>query len=170
MKKLTIITSLLTVALLFVTGCTTVTGPNGQPQSVMNPMGAAVVQTLASTALGAGTGALMRGVNPVAIGAVSSGVGSIGSQVINSFIPQGGQQQPQQQSYNPTPVTYGVNQRQSVASSGGSASLYQRQYDGSFVPASVSYQQMSDGSYAPVSSSGKPLYRLLANGSFAPAN
>jgi len=114
-------------------------------------MGAAVVQTLTSTAIGAGTGAMMHGSNPVAIGAVSAGAGSVGGQVLNAFIPQASSQ--------PQPVV-----------SNGGASFYQRRSDGSFVPASVSYQQMSDGSVVPVSSSGRRLYRLLPNGAFAPLN
>jgi hypothetical protein len=57
---------------------------------VMTPMGAAVLQTATAAGIGAGTGALMHGANPVAIGAVSAGAGSVGSQVINSFVPQAG--------------------------------------------------------------------------------
>lgn len=69
-------------------GCTTVTDRSGHTRSVMTPLGAAVVQTAAATGIGAGTGAMMRGSSPVAIGAVSAGAGSVGSQVINAFIPK----------------------------------------------------------------------------------
>ena len=69
-------------------GCTTVTDRHGNTRSVMTPLGAAVVQTATATGIGAGTGAMMRGANPVAIGAVSAGAGSVGSQVINAFIPK----------------------------------------------------------------------------------
>jgi len=71
---------------LLACGCTTVTDSHGHTRSVMTPLGAAVVQTATATGIGAGTGAMMRGANPVAIGAVSAGAGSVGSQAINAFI------------------------------------------------------------------------------------
>ena len=131
--------------------CTTEIGPNGQPRQVMTPLGAAAVQGLSAAAIGAGTGALLRGVNPVAAGAISAGAGSIGSQAINVFIPkssgQGGgyQQQPTSQQ------------------------LYVRSGDG-FVPAKISYVQQPDGSYVPSYPRGRQLFRQLPNGSFAPVN
>lgn len=136
-------------AVTLLSACTTEVGPNGQPRQVMTPTGAAVVQGLSAAAIGAGTGALMRGVNPVAAGAISAGAGSIGSQAINAFIPkssgsQSGQQQTNQQ-------------------------LFVRSGD-SFVPAKISYIQQPDGSYAPSYPRGKQLFRQLQNGSFAPVN
>jgi hypothetical protein len=131
--------------------CTTEMGPNGQPRQVMTPMGAAVLQGVTAAGIGAGTGALMRGVNPVAAGAISAGAGSIGSQAINAFIPkssgQGGgyQQQP-------------TNQQ-----------LYIRTGDG-FVPAKISYMQQPDGSYAPSYPRGRTLYRQTQDGRFVPVN
>ena len=143
------ITSLFSLipAVALLSACTTEVGPNGQPRQVMTPTGAAVVQGLSAAAIGAGTGALMRGVNPVAAGAISAGAGSIGSQAINAFIPkssgsQSGQQQTNQQ-------------------------LFVRSGD-SFVPAKISYIQQPDGSYAPSYPRGKQLFRQLQNGSFAP--
>jgi outer membrane lipoprotein SlyB len=145
------ITSLFSLipAVALLSACTTEVGPNGQPRQVMTPTGAAVVQGLSAAAIGAGTGALMRGVNPVAAGAISAGAGSIGSQAINAFIPkssgsQSGQQQTNQQ-------------------------LFVRSGD-SFVPAKISYIQQPDGSYAPSYPRGKQLFRQLQNGSFAPVN
>ena len=145
------ITSLFSLvpALALLSACTTEVGPNGQPRQVMTPLGAAAVQGLSAAAIGAGTGALMRGVNPVAAGAISAGAGSIGSQAINAFIPkssgsQSGQQQTNQQ-------------------------LFVRSGD-SFVPAKISYIQQPDGSYAPSYPRGKQLFRQLQNGSFAPVN
>ena len=121
------ITSLFSLvpALALLSACTTEVGPNGQSRQVMTPLGAAAVQGLSAAAIGAGTGALMRGVNPVAAGAISAGAGSIGSQAINAFIPkssgsQSGQQQTNQQ-------------------------LFVRSGD-SFVPAKISYIQQPDGS------------------------
>ena len=146
--KITSLFSLIPAAALL-SACTTEVGPNGQPRQVMTPTGAAVVQGLSAAAIGAGTGALMRGVNPVAAGAISAGAGSIGSQAINAFIPkssgsQSGQQQTNQQ-------------------------LFVRSGD-SFVPAKISYIQQPDGSYAPSYPRGKQLFRQLQNGSFAPVN
>ena len=147
MKITSLFSLVLAVALL--SACTTEIGPNGQPRQVMTPTGAAVAQGLSAAAIGAGTGALMRGVNPVAAGAISAGAGSIGSQAINAFIPkssgsQSGQQQTNQQ-------------------------LFVRSGD-SFVPAKISYIQQPDGSYAPSYPRGKQLFRQLPNGSFAPVN
>ena len=72
MKNSTLTLSLATIVSLFAGGCTTEVGPNGQPRSVMTPLGAAAVQGVTAAAIGAGTGALMRGVNPVAGGTVST--------------------------------------------------------------------------------------------------
>jgi len=137
------------VAALVLSGCTTEIGPNGQPRQVMTPTGAAVVQGLSAAAIGAGTGALMRGVNPVAAGAISAGAGSIGSQAINAFIPQSSTFQSGQQQANPQ--------------------LFVRSGD-TFVPAKISYVQQPDGSYAPVYPRGKQLFRMMPNGSFVPVN
>jgi outer membrane lipoprotein SlyB len=148
--KTSSLVSLLSVSSLLA-ACTTEIGPNGQPRQVMTPLGAALVQGVAAAGIGAGTGAMMRGVNPVAAGAISAGAGSIGSQAINAFIPkssgQGGgyQQQP-------------TNQQ-----------LYVRSGD-SFVPAKISYSQQPDGSYVPSYPRGRQLFRQLPNGSFAPVN
>jgi len=115
-------------------------------------MGAAVVQGVTAAGIGAGTGALMRGVNPVAAGAIAAGAGSVGSQAINAFIPQAG--------------------KGSSSSSGNppsqSQQLYVRTSSGSFMPAKISYIQQPDGSYAPSYPRGQQLYRQLPNGSFAP--
>ena len=150
--------SLIPVALastLFVCGCTTEIGPNGQPHQVMTPLGAAAVQGVTAAAIGAGTGALMRGVNPVAAGAISAGAGSVGSQAINAFIPKSSGQQG---------VAAPFPQQQSQAN----VQLYTRSGN-SFVPAKIRYVQQMDGSYAPVSSGGK-LYRQMPNGAFIPIN
>ena len=156
--KNTAILSLFSSAILL-SGCTTEMGPDGRPRSVMTPMGAAAVQAVSAAGIGAGTGAMMRGVNPVAAGAISAGAGSVGSQAINAFIPKssgsggGYQQQPagyQQQSAN--------------------QQLYIRTSDGGFVPAKISYMQQPDGSYIPSYPSGRQLFRQLPNGGFAPAN
>ncbi|MEI6081739.1 MAG: hypothetical protein WCR44_04825 [Verrucomicrobiota bacterium] len=138
------------ITTLFASGCTTEVGPNGQTRQVMTPTGAAVVQGLSAAAIGAGTGALMGGVNPVAAGAISAGAGSIGSQAINAFIPKSsgsGGGTPQQ-----------TNQQ-----------LYVRSGD-SFIPAKINYVQQPDGNYAPSYPRGKQLFRMLPNGSFAPVN
>jgi len=135
---------------LFASGCTTEIGPNGQPRSVVTPVGAAAIQAVTAAGIGAGTGALMHGVNPVAAGAISAGAGSVGSQAITAFIPKAGAQSSAQQSANST--------------------LYVRTSDGSFVPAKIRYVQQADGSYVPSYPTDRNLYRQLPNGSFAPAN
>ena len=142
--------SIISICVLFATGCTTEVGPNGQSRSVLTPLGAAAVQGLTAAAIGAGTGALLPGVNPVAAGAISAGAGSIGSQAISIFIPRssgssnGSQQQTNQQ-------------------------LFVRSGDG-FMPAHISYMQQPDGSYVPSYPRGKQLFRQLPNGSFVPVN
>lgn len=140
----------LTLIGLTLTGCTTEIGADGQPRKVMTPMGAAVVQGVTAAGIGAGTGALMRGVNPVAAGAIAAGAGSVGSQAINAFIPQAGK---------------GSGKTSATAQN---QQLYVRASDGSFVPAKVSYIQQADGSYAPSYPRGQQLYRQLPNGSFSP--
>ena len=93
----------------------------------------------------------MRGVNPVAAGAIAAGAGSVGSQAINAFIPKssGGGQASQQQT---------------------TQTLYTRTSDGSFTPAKISYVQQMDGSYVPSYPRGRQLFRQLPNGAFAPVN
>ncbi|MCE9543816.1 MAG: hypothetical protein K8R38_09945 [Verrucomicrobia bacterium] len=143
--------ALASTAALFA-GCTTEIGPNGQPHSVMTPFGAAAVQGVTAAAIGAGTGALLGGVNPVAAGAISAGAGSVGSQAINAFIPKssGGN------------VGQAVQQEQQT--------LYTRSSEGGFTPAKISYLKQVDGSYAPSYPRGKQLFRQLPNGAFAPVN
>jgi hypothetical protein len=144
--------ALASTAALFA-GCTTEIGPNGQPHSVMTPFGAAAVQGVTAAAIGAGTGALLGGVNPVAAGAISAGAGSVGSQAINAFIPKssgGSSAQASQQQTNQT--------------------LYTRSSEGGFTPAKISYLKQVDGSYAPSYPRGKQLFRQLPNGAFAPVN
>lgn len=143
--------SLAAVATLFVVGCTTEVGPNGQSRSVMTPLGAAALQSLAAAGIGAGTGALMPHMNSVAAGAISAGAGSVGSQAIGALIPKAGSSQP-------------------VAQQQVGPYLYTRTEDGSFAPVKLRYIQQPDGSYVPSYPPGRPLYRLLSNGAFAPAN
>jgi hypothetical protein len=144
--------SLASIALL-VSGCTTEIGPNGQPRSVMTPMGAAAVQAVTAAGIGAGAGALMPNMNSVAAGAISAGAGSVGSQAINALIPKssgGSSAQAYQQQSNQT--------------------LYTRSSEGGFTPAKISYLKQVDGSYAPSYPRGKQLFRQLPNGAFAPVN
>jgi len=144
--------SLASIALL-VSGCTTEIGPNGQPRSVMTPMGAAAVQAVTAAGIGAGAGALMPNMNSVAAGAISAGAGSVGSQAINALIPKssgGSSAQAYQQQSNQT--------------------LYTRSSEGGFTPAKISYLKQVDGSYAPSYPRGKQLFRQLPNGAFSPVN
>ena len=144
--------SLASIAALLA-GCTTEVGPNGQPRSVMTPMGAAVVQGVTAAAIGAGTGALMNGVNPVAAGAISAGAGSVGSQAVNAFIPK----------------STGQGQGAGNAPQQANTPLYVRSGE-SFAPAKISYVQQPDGGFVPAYPSGRKLYRALPNGSFVPVN
>ncbi|MEI7962964.1 MAG: hypothetical protein WCI42_03960 [Verrucomicrobiota bacterium] len=144
--------SLASIAIL-VSGCTTEIGPNGQPRSVMTPMGAAAVQAVTAAGIGAGAGALMPNMNSVATGAISAGAGSVGSQAINALIPKssgGSSAQAYQQQTNQT--------------------LYTRSSEGGFTPAKISYLKQVDGSYAPSYPRGKQLFRQLPNGAFSPVN
>lgn len=145
-------TTSLAIVSLALSACTTEMGPDGKPRKVMTPMGAAVVQGVTAAGIGAGTGALMRGVNPVAAGAIAAGAGSVGSQAINAFIPQAGKGSSSRSANAPTQ----------------SQQLYVRTSSGSFIPAKISYVQQPDGSYAPSYPRGQQLYRQLPNGSFAP--
>lgn len=155
MKTSSLIALLPTVALL--AACTTEIGPNGQPRQVMTPFGAAALQAVTAAGIGAGTGALMRGVNPVAAGAISAGAGSVGSQAINAFVPKSSGQGAQMQQAAPS------------MQGGGGSQLYTRSGN-SFVPAKLRYVQQLDGSYRPVSPGGQKLYRQMPNGAFIPVN
>jgi hypothetical protein len=150
--------SLATIASLFASGCTTQIGADGQPHQVMTPLGAAAVQAVTAAGIGAGTGALLKGVNPVAAGAISAGAGSIGSQAINAFIPKASSQ-------GGAPV--GQPPAQQVPAN---TTLYVRTSEGTFVPAKIRYVQQPDGSYVPSYPRGRQLFRQLPNGAFAPVN
>ena len=100
-------------------------------------MGAGIVQTLVSAGVGAGTGALMRNSPGWATGAVAGGGGSVVSQVVNSFIPQGGGYR-QSSYYAPGTATPNSSRRPYGAS--GSTPLYYQRPDGSFVRVNPSYQ------------------------------
>jgi hypothetical protein len=145
---------ILSISSLLVAGCATEIGPDGRQRSVMTPMGAAVLQTATAAGIGAGTGAIMgKNANPVAVGAVSAGAGSIGSQAINTFVPKAGQQ-PQ---YQQQPV----QQQQQPE-------YFFRNPDGRFVPATATYVQQPDGTYVPSYPPGRKIFQRLPNGAFAP--
>ena len=150
MKTPAVLPIVVTVALL-ASGCTTEIGPDGQPRKVMTPMGAATLQAVTAAGIGAGTGAMMRGMNPTAAGAIAAGAGSVGSQAINAFIPKAGSQTGGQQQM--------VNQP-----------LYTRSSDGSFRAVKPSYVQQPNGSYVPTYPQGRKLYQQLPNGAFVPVN
>jgi len=151
--KTTSLASLISASLVLA-ACTTEIGPNGQPRSVMTPMGAAVLQGVTAAGIGAGTGALLNGVNPVAAGAISAGAGSVGSQAINAFIPK----------------SSGNGSAQAAPQQQTTQTLYTRTSDGGFTPAKISYVRQVDGSYVPSYPQGKQLFRQLPNGAFAPVN
>jgi hypothetical protein len=161
MKMLTFVSATASVALLG--ACTTEMTPDGRQRSVMTPMGAAAVQAVTAAGIGAGTGAMMRGVNPVAAGAISAGAGSVGSQAINAFIPKSsgsGGNSSYRENYS------GGNYQQQPSNQ----QLYIHTSDGYFVPAKTSYIQQPDGSYVPGYPRGRQLFRQLPNGAFVPAN
>ena len=144
--------SIVLAAALFLVGCTTEIGPDGQSHKVMTPFGAAAVQAVSSAGIGAGTGALLKEVNPVAAGAIAAGAGSIGSQAINAFIPKA------------------TNQGGAYHSKPTNQQLYVRSSDGRFFPAKIGYTQQPDGSYVQTYTKNKKLFRQLSNGSFVPVN
>lgn len=161
MKMLTLLTATASVVLLG--ACTTEMTPDGRQRSVMTPMGAAALQAVTAAGIGAGTGAMMRGVNPVAAGAISAGAGSVGSQAINAFIPKSsgsGGNPSYRENYS------GGNYQQQPSNQ----QLYIHTADGYFVPAKISYVQQPDGSYVPAYPRGKQLFRQLPNGAFVPVN
>jgi len=132
MKKLSLV--LLSSTTLLLAACETVTGPNGQPRSVMTPLGAGILQTVIATGVGAGSGALLRNQQGWANGMVSGGVSSIASQAVNAFVPQTGYQQTRyaqpQYSSPQYPVQNGYNQPRPSQGQ----TLYYRRPDGSFAP------------------------------------
>ena len=150
--KTTSLIALASTAVLL-SSCTTEIGPNGQPRSVMTPMGAAAVQAVTAAGIGAGAGALMPNMNSVAAGAISAGAGSVGSQAINAFIPKSSGGSSAQASQQQTNQTH-----------------YTRSSEGGFTPAKISYLKQVDGSYAPSYPRGRQLFRQLPNGAFSPVN
>jgi len=98
---------ILLAALIGLTGCQTYTMPNGQTRTGLSPTGAALAQLGVATAIGVGTGALMKKSPSWATGGVSGAAGSVGSQLLNALVPQAPAQyqQPVQQ-YQQYPVQY----------------------------------------------------------------
>lgn len=148
MKHLT--TLLVGIIGLSLCSCATVYGPNGQQRQVMTPAGAAIIQTLVSTGIGAGSGSLMRNTPGWSNGMTSGGVGSIASQVVNAFVPQGGG------SYNNNYNNGYQRQNQQAYYNNG---YQQASYGG--------YQQRNNNSFAPQRS---PVYYQRTDGSFVRAN
>lgn len=73
------------VGVLFLTGCMTVTDQYGQTRHVMSPAGVSLVSILTSTAIGAGTGALMQNQPSWAVGLASgaaSGVANVAVEAV----------------------------------------------------------------------------------------
>ncbi len=87
---------------LIMSGCTTVTRPDGSRQSVMTPQGAQVVSGLVGTGVGALTGWAVTG---TAKGALAGGLGAGAGQLVGGFagglIPTSAPQP----SYNPNLTT-----------------------------------------------------------------
>jgi len=83
---------LLLTAVIGLSGCQTYTMPNGQTRTGLSPAGAALAQVGVATAIGLGTGALMKKSPSWATGAVGGAAGNVGSQVLNMLVPSGGQQ------------------------------------------------------------------------------
>lgn len=111
--------ALITCSICFLTGCETIQGPDGSTRSVMAPAGMVLLEVITSTAIGAGTGALMNNSPGWATGAVGGAAGNIGSQVVNAFVPSRQnvyQAQPQQVNYpvyQPRPTYQAQAQSQS---------------------------------------------------------
>lgn len=85
-----ILTSLPVVLALCLCSCETVPDQYGRPHNVLTPAGAAIVNTVVSTGIGTGTGALMNNQPGWITGGASSLAGSIASQLVNAFTPQAG--------------------------------------------------------------------------------
>jgi len=66
-------------------GCETYRMPDGSTRQVLSPVGNSLLQVAASTAIGAGTGALMKNSPSWATGAVGGAAGNVGTQVLNMF-------------------------------------------------------------------------------------
>ncbi|MBE2204570.1 MAG: hypothetical protein IAE94_09565 [Chthoniobacterales bacterium] len=94
---------LLLAALIGLSGCQTYTLSNGQTRTGLSPTGAALAQLGVATAIGVGTGALMKKSPSWATGGVSGAAGSVGSQLLNALVPQAPAQYQQVQQY---PVQY----------------------------------------------------------------
>lgn len=141
------------VVSLALAACTTVQGPNGQPQQVMSPVGAAIVQTLVSTGVGAGTGALMGNAPGWANGMASGGISSVVGQAVNAFIPQANGRPPMRQAtycgtdYPVQSQQYGQDQQ---CSQQGQQNQYQQR----------AYSQQQYGN------SQQPLYARQPDGTF----
>ena len=124
----------LLVASLALSACTTEYTSNGQSRQVMTPIGAGIVQTVAAVGIGAGTGALMNKAPGWANGMVSAGAASIGSQVINSFIPQASSSYANSAPRQPYQQQPSYNQDRAYVQPNQPALYYQRP-DGSFARA-----------------------------------
>ena len=95
---------ILLTALIGLTGCQTYTMPNGQTRTGLSPTGAALAQLGVATAVGVGTGALMKKSPSWATGGVSGAAGNVGSQILNALVPQAPAQY--QQPVQQYPVQY----------------------------------------------------------------
>ncbi len=124
---------LLTPLFFLLQGCSTYMGPNGVPQSSLNPAAGAVLETALSSGMGVATGALMGNSPGWATGGVSGAVGSAGTQLVTALL-QGARGQG---------VPYGVSPGY---------------YQGGAQPLPASYQRASTGWGQPAYSPQYPQY------------
>lgn len=141
-------------------GCETYRMPDGTTRQVLSPVGQSLVQLGVSTAVGAGTGALMKNSPSWATGAVGGAAGSVASQVVTAFTaPQGGERQPtqytgQQQVFGQRPAPQGIRNvfssdqqyvQNPVAQSVQPAQQYFIRQQMNYIPVSFSQMQQYNG-------------------------
>ena len=105
-RTATIVMSVMSAYVIsMLTGCATYRMPDGSYRQGLTPAGQALVQLGVSTAIGAGTGAIMKKSPSWATGAVSGATGNIGAQIVNNFAaPRGGVQVMNQPQINPAAI------------------------------------------------------------------
>lgn len=142
--KIHYLLGLVAISSLQITGCSTYIDAYGQQKTGLTPEGAAILQTAISTAIGAGTGALMNKqpgwANGMVSGAASSAIGQLAISAFPRAPRNGGQYQ--QAPRPPYPMNYQMQQMQQMQVTSNNQ-LFTQARNGQIIPLAASERQFA---------------------------
>jgi hypothetical protein len=144
-------------SMFLLAGCETIVDQYGVQRQVMTPTGAAVLDTLVSTGVGAGAGALLKDQPGWMNGMISSLSGSVASQLVDAV-----SEQNQRPSYPYRGYSQPIPTQIRPQTYGGYPNAQYNQYS--------QYNQYQQYPQYQGQRQSQPLYTRLPNGQFVPVN